>query len=184
MGTIQPARFLTDAGQILPGVVRVVTQPNPAAGADFTVNVPAGVMWKIISGQATLTTSATVATRIPQIQLTSQGHDIGVYPGNETDAASITAVVTFSQCLPSVSAPGGLNNSTIALPTYPLVQGDTFGSDTVALQAGDQWSAIAFAIEEIYFTNPQLAELEREVTNYQYQAMRQMAGNASAQGSS
>ena len=183
MGTIQPARFLTDTGQIRAGVVRNVQIPNPAAGAEFKVTVPSGVMWRIATGQATLTTAVTVSTRIPQIQLTSQGVNVGVYTGTETDPASTTAFVTFSQTLPSAAAASGSVNSVIALPTYTLAEGDTLASLTAGIEATDQYSAITILVEEFYFTNPQLseiarvrAELDRDIAMAEYEQAEQAGG--------
>ena len=162
MGAIQPSRFLTDSGSIRPGVSRVVKVPNPAAGADWTQAVPGGVMWKILSGQATLTTSATVATRLPQIQLTSAGVNVGLYGAVFNVPAGTTAAISFSQRLGSAVGLAGSPSSPAPLPNYPLVQGDTLGSSTGAIQAADQWSAIAFVVAEYYITNQLLSELARE----------------------
>ena len=175
MGAIQPSRFLTDSGSIRPGVSRVVKVPNPAAGADWTQAVPGGVMWKILSGQATLTTSAAVATRLPQIQLTSAGVNVGVYSAAGSVAASLTTVVSFTQKSGSSILLAGATSVPNPLPDYPLVQGDTFGSLTGAIQAADQWSAIAFVVAEYYITNPLLSEIARERAEYELELINEIA---------
>lgn len=160
-GAIQPARFLTDTGDILPGVSRVVKVPAPGAGNEWSITVPGGVQWKILSGRAQLVTSATVATRIPEIQLTSEGVDIGRYPCNVTVTAGVTSRVAFSQQLGTFTPVAGVVDGFIALPWFPLGPGDTISSLTTALQAGDVYDSINIRIAEYYFTNQQLSEIER-----------------------
>lgn len=174
MPAIQPARFFTDLGHFRPGVVKVVKVNQPAVGADWTIAVPAGNMWKVASGQALLVTGATVATRVPQIQLTVQGVAVGVYPGTETDVASTSSIMSFTQANGSGSSVAGANNCVVRLPELALSQGDTIGSLTAAIQGTDQWSNIALWVEEFWFTNSQLSEIEarreleqREVLEYE-----------------
>ena len=175
MGAIQPSRFLADTGLIRPGVSRVVKVPNPTAGADWTQIVPSGVIWKILSGQGTLTTSAAVATRLPQIQLTSAGVNVGLFGAVFNVAASTAAVISFGQAIGSAVGLAGTASSPIPLPNYPLVQGDTFGSSTGAIQAADQWSAIAFVVAEYYLTNPLLSEIAREREAMELELLNEIA---------
>ena len=161
-GAIQPARFLTDTGNILPGVSRVVAVPTPAAGSDWSITVPGGVQWKILSGRGQLAASAAVATRIPEITLTSEGVEIGRYPCNLTLAANATSVISFSQQLGTFIPPASVVDGFVGLPWFPLTSGDVISSSTGAIQAADAWTGIRIRISEFYFTNQQLSEVERE----------------------
>lgn len=184
-GTIQPSRFLSHTGQVLPGVRRVVQVTNPAAGADWTVTVPAGVMWEVRAGVATLTTSATVDTRVPTMGVTVDDTLVWSVPWPSGQAAG--KVVTFPVGTGMANGAVYANGSSPALllPDDLLPQGAVIATSTALLQVGDQWSGISLWVEEVYVTDPQLsedarlhAELERDIAVYEYEQAQQAGGNA------
>lgn len=128
------------------GFLESVTVANPAAGSDWTYTVAAGTRERIVSVTATLTTSATVANRIPVITIT-QGGNI-VYQASPTAAQTATTALTylFTSGLQPWTGAGGQ----IVVPLPPnlfLTGGNTISVTTTALQAGDQWSNIRISHE-------------------------------------
>lgn len=92
------------------GLSRSVTQANPAAGADFTVTVPAGANWVLNSVSARLVTSATVATRLPALVI-SDGSGNVVFNGPTAygQTATLTWTYTWSPS-PTTPPSGGTQN--------------------------------------------------------------------------
>lgn len=152
------ARFLSTSGKVHNGVKRVVRVPAPAAGAEFSVAVPGGAQWRILAGMASLTTSAVVANRLPRYAFTIAG--LRVYETG--DAVNYAAGGTYGQSFAIGAAAqfsgGGGNSSSVPIPSLWLPDGAVFGSHTVALDVGDQWSAAVLWIEECYFTDAELTE--------------------------
>lgn len=112
---------------------------NPGAGADWQTN-PTGTH-QLVAVFAQLVTSATVANRLPALQiLDPTGHIACSLPASSVQAASLTETYLWGQGLPFSS---GQNANLVPLPTG-LTLGQTWTIKTVstALQAGDQWSAI------------------------------------------
>lgn len=182
-GAIQPARFLSHTGKVLPGVRRVVQVPEPAAGADWTVTVPGGMQWYILSGTATLTTSATVDNRQPVITETVDG--VTIWPGLQSLSfgASTTKVIPVLLDGGFVSGAATEGDIFLAAPSNLLPPGTVIASDTALLQVGDQWSAISLWVEEVYVTDNQLSEiarlhadLEYDIEKYEYQQAMQGQG--------
>lgn len=161
MGTIQSARFLSHTGHILPGVRRALRVPTPAAGTDWSVTVPAGVQWNVRAGVGTLTTAAVAGSRYAGASVTVDG--VATWQANlpagqaESLAYVYTLAATVSAAVTTVAASGLI----VPLPNLWLPEGTAIGSSTIGLLAGDQWSAIALTVEEVYVTNSQLSELER-----------------------
>ncbi len=138
--------------QVRPGhTIRSETVANPAAGADWSYTLPFDA--KLVAVTAELATSATTATRYPQLR--------GIFGPN---------VPTYAQVLSMTSA--GLPASTTAnfqgwpgppsspvyngaspgfylfpVPDFVLPTGAIILSSTLALQAGDQWSGIILLLE-------------------------------------
>lgn len=161
-GTIQPARFLSHTGKVLPGVRRVVQVPNPAAGTDWTVTVPAGVQWFVTAGVAQLTTSATVDNRQVALEVTVNGSTVWYARNGTTHAASTIFVYNFSSTVANVPLSGTETGVLVSFPPGYLSPGTVIGTSTNLLQAGDQWSGIVLWIEEVYVTDSQLSEIQRE----------------------
>jgi hypothetical protein len=101
---------------------------NPSAGADVSVVVPAGQRWSAGTFTATLTTSATVATRAVTLVIDDGANIVYSAPGvPASQAASLTQVYSFT--LPALT----LN------PTWRI------RTVTGSIQAADQWSLVALA---------------------------------------
>lgn len=128
--------------------LKSVQQANPAAGADFSIAVPAGKAWRIKLLHAQLNTSATVATRTVLVQIKDPGGNVVLLlaaPGGQ--AASLTGhynIVAGGQQgqvgqVQAITMPSNLR----------LGPGWTISTSTSSIQAADQWSAINMAVEEV-----------------------------------
>jgi len=133
-----------------PGTARVLTVANPAAGADWTANVPTLAAWRIWSVRATLTTSATAGNRIPVLRVATGGTIVFEGIPNQVVAASSTA--EYAGTPSPTSAGANVPHVQVAVPGVCRVNN---GANSVVvstltgnIQAADQWSNIALLIEE------------------------------------
>lgn len=123
----------------------IVTPGNPAAAADFAVPVPAGQIWTVRSVTATLTASATVANRVPALQLLSPSAAIiARSPSDGNQTAGQTTIYTWAPGAPLSGAPPATVTSPI--PSVALAPGSSINSITAGLSAGDQWSSIVLDV--------------------------------------
>lgn len=130
-------------------VPRIVTVASPAAGADWSVNVPGGMVWQVQAIAATLVTSVVVANRFAAL-LVGDGTTTPIRLGG---APAIVASLTTRFCWLrdyghsiTASNPSGI---TIAWPVIPILGGWTISSSTLAIDVGDQWSAISLFVFEV-----------------------------------
>lgn len=128
--------------------IRSVAGTNPAAGAEITETVPADARWRLLSLSAALVTNATVANREAALVL-DDGTSITLRsPTRQNQAASLTrnyswfdgATLTTPVTDPAFTAP-------IAGPL--LAPAHRIRTVTTNLQAGDDWSAPQFLIQEM-----------------------------------
>lgn len=119
------------------------TIAQPAAGANFTINVPPGQTWMVQSVCATLATSATVANRNVGLTISDQaGNVVAVIPHTTNFTAGQTT--RFSWMTTGSQGVAGWNFS---IPSAQFVVGPgwSIASITNNIQSGDQWSAIALS---------------------------------------
>lgn len=130
-----------------PGQIASVQQANPGAGADWTFTVPNFARMRFQSFNAVLTASAAVANRQVNIIVDDGAnivwqHDVGT---------NITAGQTASISGTGTNATVGLTTTELFVvlpPGLVLTQAMRIRSATTGIQAGDQWSAIFFLVEE------------------------------------
>lgn len=130
-----------------PGRIRSFTGTNPAAGVEITESVPAGAAWRIISMLATLATDANAANRQVRVLL-DDGANIHY---EHTASASVIANSTLPFCFSDngVESQSNLNLLNVALPTMTwLPAGHRIRTNTVNLQAGDNWTAPIMLVVE------------------------------------
>lgn len=129
------------------GWIFTFTIANPAAGADFSVTVPAGEQWILRSMAAVLATSAAAATRTPVLLIMDGSGNVSMAAG-QGDAMAASTTWTWSFYPGATDL--GVSTSPAHAPIPPdlrLPPGYVIKSSTAGLQAGDQWSAIALMIE-------------------------------------
>lgn len=131
---------------------RILTIKKPAAGVDVKASVTAPAKWMLWSLRASLTTSGVVANRVPHLQITDgpNGNVVLDFPasGNQTAGSTIAYSASAGGVVASFD-----NTNVFVLPAQvEMLQGWTIGFATTAIDAGDQWSALALMIEEtLYF---------------------------------
>jgi hypothetical protein len=120
------------------GAPLTVVGANPAAGAEFTVNVPVNTQWRVLSIRAPLVTDGTVANRETRLRIISGGNQVAIIPSGVVQAASETRDYLWF--------PGGVFHATPAtgdvsapMPAVVLPAGAIIESLTLNLQAGDNW---------------------------------------------
>lgn len=130
------------------GLIKTVTTANPAAGAQISQTVPAGVIWKIKGIRARLTTDATVANRYAKYFLTLP------------DGGIITAISatphTASLPVDYMAADYGTHGVTVGFGEYMiglpsdiyLPAGSTITTVVNGMVAGDDWGAALIWVEE------------------------------------
>ena len=153
------AGYVTDAGTVMwpggkvessvegPGLVRNIEGTDPAAGAEISETVPTGARWRLITLHAVLTADATAVTRNPKLVLNDGLSDYLITPVGATATASQTVKVTWS-------ASGLEDISSVLAQVEPLPSGllipagHGISTLTVNLQAGDNYAAPQFLVEE------------------------------------
>lgn len=153
------AGYVTDAGtQAWPngkiessvegrGLIRLITGTNPAAGVEISETVPTGARWRIISFRFTFLTDATVANRQPRIAL-DDGTSIYYRQANSTVHG---ASLSFSYNALGSSAGNmatGADLSLILPLLHILMAGHKITTVTALLQAGDNFDAPSYVVEE------------------------------------
>jgi hypothetical protein len=129
------------------GSILVQTVGNPAAGADWSFTIPAGLQMILRSLRCRLTTSAAVANRIPLFSA-NDGAGHGYYEG------AVNSVVAASLAFDLMAFHGATGTviSTQAWAGLPfemrMLPGHVIQSQTGAIQAADQYSAIVLLFEQ------------------------------------
>jgi len=129
------------------GLISSVAGSDPAAGAEWSITVPAGARWRVLGVIATLTTSATVASRIATLVVDDGTNWLYNSAAQTAQGASQYVVYCWGAALPSAATAGGVSNN--PLPTgLDLAPGYRLRSSTANLQVGDDWSAPRALVQE------------------------------------
>jgi hypothetical protein len=133
-----------------PGWIRQLSIGNPAPGAEFIITVPTNARWRLQGLEAILSTSIAAANR--QMTLRAFGGVTIVFQSIQgfVEAASLSETYIFAPQMPVSNLPG-LTLSTAPIPYGHFLSannGDTLNSQTVNLQAADQYSFVQIGIEE------------------------------------
>lgn len=127
---------------------RTVAGTQPAAGTDWSLTVPAGSLYALVSVYAELVTSATVADRAPRLQL-STGDQVylDIVP-QAAQAASLTYRYQWGRHIGTYALGAG---QVIGIPEIVLEPGSTVAVVTDNLDGTDQWSApVLYLVETVY----------------------------------
>jgi len=131
--------------EIVPVVVPIA---NPSVGADWSVNVPPGAVWKVFSILATLVTSSTVATRSVIISISDGTSEFCRVGAKTTMAASQTVVWSWAAGTGFSDTAPGLGPSSLPAAGFYIPGGYSISSKTLNMQNGDQWSKIVVYANE------------------------------------
>jgi hypothetical protein len=139
---------------------------SPAAGAQWSANVPGGVQWRVLEAQYTFTADAVVANRIPRIQYT-QGGNVTWFRGALTivAAGAITMLGAISDTVQGTDQQI-FTFQYCPLPNWWLDAGDQISSVVSAMDAGDTIANVFLMIEELYATNADLTEAAESLFTY------------------
>lgn len=132
-----------------PFTSEVRTALAPAAGADFSIRVPAGQAWNVRAVRARLITSAVVANRAPDLRVGDQTSIAADFPLGTVLAASLTTDITWVADLGVVMVGTVGNRITVPMGPVVLQAGWELTSNTALIDVGDQWSAITVWLDRM-----------------------------------
>lgn len=118
----------------------------PAAGADWAQVVPADEIWELLAVRFQLTTSAVVANRAAVLRvLDAGGAEAWRIDPQAVQPASIVQRYTY---LPGIGYSSGVVQQQLGLPSPPalLLAGETIGSVTSAIDAGDAYVGVELTV--------------------------------------
>lgn len=109
----------------------------PGVGNEWTLTVPANKLYIPINFYGTLTTDASVANRIPRISHRRAGVTIARTRNTQAVTASVSQAISANvNSIAVTSSTGGIE---FTMPLCRMIEGDVLQSDTISLQAGDQY---------------------------------------------
>ena len=130
-----------------PGVMRVITGTDPAAGAEVSETVPTNARWRLIAARIPLVTDATATNRIVVIVFDDGTTEF--YRGSSTFTQTASLGRTYDLSGLSIEKGSVVDRIQIAVPLpINLLQGFRFRTVTSAFQAGDNWQAPILLVEE------------------------------------
>ena len=118
---------------------RRFVQPAPGVGVDWTISVPAGMVWDFESIQATLVSSAVAATRAVRLQVTDGNTVYLDLPASATQILSLTRRYSWFPLAPPSAIGSGILSP---MPDLRVDAGTIIRVVTDLLDVGDQWSSI------------------------------------------
>jgi len=130
------------------GQMRAVIGGAPAAGAEISDTVPAGRQWILRAARTSLTTSAAVANRDPSLIVDDGAGNI---MAQSVDSTLITATQTFALSWAAGFAfvAGAVAISIPWVNECRLLPGWRIRTSTNLIQAGDQYAAPVYMVEEL-----------------------------------
>lgn len=125
---------------------RVIPVPQPSAGTDWTLTVPAGHVYRLEAVRFRMVNDATAVSRYVALVITDGNAEAvrSVLPSNT--AANDDVVVSYWRDAAALLAFDAL---TAPLPIVDLQAGWTIGSSTLNLSGADQFSAIRVTVLDV-----------------------------------
>jgi hypothetical protein len=130
-----------------PGALRVITGSVPAAGAEVSETVPAGVRWRLRSLRLTLVTDGNAANRMPVLTF-DDGTSVFLSSSAQIQAASLTWVHMFMPGAGAEDATAITSIVNLLPPEIWLGAGYRIKTLTTAIQATDAYAAPIYQVEE------------------------------------
>ncbi len=133
------------------GAFIIATGTNPAAGADWKIDIDSDKIWRLQAVIATLTTDANAADRRVHLQLgpgtNAETRMVEAF-GSVNHTASLARKYTFA-AFGGLPAESDDNDLLINIPKDLIFSASSdIQTETVNIQVGDQWSSIAAIVEE------------------------------------
>lgn len=130
------------------GSLRSITGATPAAGAEISETVPTGARWELLAFQAAFVTSATVASRVPQLTLDDGASVFYRLGAALAQAASLTQRRSWFQGAPAPFLDNA-NSIPMPLPTNNRIPGGgRIRTLTALIDATDQYNAVQYLVRE------------------------------------
>lgn len=143
-------------------IFKLVTGPDPAAGAEAEVPVPGGELWDLYTFQVRLVNDATVANRRVSLAFDDGTTEFARFPTGQDYVASSNTLVTWADGLGQTLSAGTGNFRAIPMVAPPLLPGHSVGTITEGLQAGDNFGAPV-----LYVAAYNVRGLERALRRYE-----------------
>ena len=133
-----------------PGLIRILTGTNPAAGAEITETVPTNAKWRLKSVSFSLVADATVVNRTIGLALDDGATTYMLITAGAVQTAGQTKFYNYISGYPEreTAFDGQAYIRTPLPPNLDVFQGWRFRTATISLQAGDDLSAASFVVEE------------------------------------
>lgn len=138
-----PSKEITDGA----GVIRSIIGTTPPAGADILESVPGQRRWTLITLNAVLTASATVANRSVLLVLDDGANLYYSSPSFLNQTAGQVQRYVLGQQPTTVAPVAGAIVLSVPVP-ISLKIGFRIKTVTAGIQAGDQWSAPVYTVQE------------------------------------
>lgn len=130
------------------GAVRLLTGTNPGAGLAVNETVPTGARWQLLYVKATLTTSAAVANRVPNLSFDDGTNYYCQFDANVTTTASSARDYLWAHGM-DVKAAASAAGVTQGMGTTPaLPAGHRIHLTATGLDAADAFSSIRYLVLE------------------------------------
>ncbi len=151
-------------------LIRVGVGPDPAAGAEFQVVVPGGVVWIAQTLTTRLATSAVVANRRPELFLDDGTTEFARIPMPFDLTANTNQRITWAVNLGVQLSAGSGNFRASPMPEVAMLAGWRYSSLTEGLDAGDNYEAPA-----LYVWEYTIRGIERAVERYEREVAEAIA---------
>lgn len=130
-----------------PGLMRTIVGTNPAAGAEISESVPTDARWRLVGTRFQLVTDGTVINRRVQVSI-DDGVNVQLHTG-ATDVQVAGETKTYNAGAWGAWQADVSNQRWLALPPdIELLGGYRIRTDTLNLQAGDDYGAPVLLVEE------------------------------------
>ena len=127
-----------------------VTQAS--TGAEFTISVPAGVKWKILSIVGVLTTDATATDRNVLMTIATPASVIWFVQNDvpvDQNASLLRVYLWYADFPANQVAFDNGGRLSVWLPPFFIPEGSTIATLTTNLQAGDAYTSFSLTVEEL-----------------------------------
>lgn len=129
------------------GRLRSITGTDPAAGVEISETAPAGVRWRLLAVRFTFATSAAVANRSVSLILDDGVNQWLQVSDNQVQAASLTHTYVAMESGQIGLMGGSLHTLNLPAGVF-LAAGSRFRTLTGSMDAGDNYSAPQYLVEE------------------------------------
>lgn len=130
-----------------PGWRNAVALNDPDVATDFGIGMPTGARWAVRAVVATLTTDATVATRVPSLIIGEGSYNLFKMPYPTGQAASLAYTYYWANLAYAVGKVGTDVYVPVPLP-WSIPNGGGLASSTTLMGPADQWSSVVLDVEE------------------------------------